>query len=104
MSLQHAMQYLFLSSYSTHCEQEGRLEYSKKGHHYVTVHPPGIRSCDRCMRVWLHDVQDQCREASEGKETQPISRSSLSNARLVGSSSTQEALIMNVTSCKAQQP
>src|SRR5713226_8563833 len=29
------MQYIFLSSYSTHCEQEVRLEYNSKGHHKV---------------------------------------------------------------------
>src|SRR5258708_17907259 len=31
-----------------------------------------IRARDRYVRVWLHDLSYQCREASEGKETQPI--------------------------------
>ena len=32
------MQYLFLPSYLTHCEQEVRLEYHSKGHHYAKVY------------------------------------------------------------------
>ncbi len=40
------MLYLFLSSYATHCEQEGRLEYKSKGHHYANVYTsaPALRN------------------------------------------------------------
>ena len=51
------MQYLFLSSYSTHCEQEVRLEYNSKGD---IIMPPFISLFLLFVifvcALWFHDA------------------------------------------------
>jgi RNA polymerase sigma-70 factor, ECF subfamily len=53
-SLQHAMQYIFLPSYLTHCDQELHLEYHSKGQFVVSIFIPLLLIF--VGTLWYHDV------------------------------------------------
>lgn len=61
----------FRSPLPPHREQAFGLEYTSKGLHYVTVHPPA--TCPRNLRVrfWLYG-QSRRREARARKETESV--------------------------------
>ena len=73
---------LLLPAYpSPMCVKKYVRDTTEKEYHDVPIHPLVPRPRDLCLRLWLHDVSSRGREASKGKEAEPISRSSLRNIR-----------------------
>jgi hypothetical protein len=71
------MQYLFLSSNPTRCEQEVRLEYNSKGQYYAILHLPVTAQRDLCLLSVVPRCMVPTRGASEAQETELLPRTRL---------------------------